>query len=160
MVSGGGWAVGDLDSAVHEALDAGPDVHVVVLCGRNEDVLAAMESHFGADPRVHVSGFTEHMNELFAAADVLVHSTAGLTVLEALHPRLPRHLLRLGDRAHPRQQRAHSRATGSRAWRPRAPSSRTPSARRWRSRPSTARRSSQRCVPPPRRVLELAGVRA
>jgi processive 1,2-diacylglycerol beta-glucosyltransferase len=83
VVSGGGWAVGDLDSAVHEAIVAGPDVHVVVLCGRNEEVRAAMEAHFGTDPRVRVSGFTEHMNELFATADVLVHSTAGLTVLEA-----------------------------------------------------------------------------
>jgi UDP-N-acetylglucosamine:LPS N-acetylglucosamine transferase len=75
--------VGDLDSAVEESLAADPAAHVVVLCGRNEDVRRTMEAHFGADPRVHVSGFTEHMNELFAAADVLVHSTAGLTVLEA-----------------------------------------------------------------------------
>ena len=83
VVSGGGWGVGDLDSAVHKALADGPDVHVVVLCGRNDDVRRTMESHFGTDRRVHVSGFTNRMNELFAAADVLVHSTAGLTVLEA-----------------------------------------------------------------------------
>jgi processive 1,2-diacylglycerol beta-glucosyltransferase len=83
VVSGGGWAVGDLDGAVHVALDAAPDLHVVVLCGRNEEVLTAMGQRFGDDPRVRVSGFTDHMNELFAAADVLVHSTAGLTVLEA-----------------------------------------------------------------------------
>ena len=83
VVSGGGWAVGDLDGAVHVALDAAPDLHVVALCGRNEEVLDAMEQRFGDDPRVHVSGFTDHMNELFAAADVLVHSTGGLTVLEA-----------------------------------------------------------------------------
>jgi UDP-N-acetylglucosamine:LPS N-acetylglucosamine transferase len=82
VVSGGGWAVGDLTSAVEVAL-AVEGLHLVVLCGRNEDVLAAMEARFGADPRVHVSGFTEHMNELFAAAAVLIHSTAGLTVLEA-----------------------------------------------------------------------------
>src|SRR3954465_2305422 len=35
VVSGGGWAVGDLDSAVHEGLAADPAAHVVVLCGRN-----------------------------------------------------------------------------------------------------------------------------
>jgi UDP-N-acetylglucosamine:LPS N-acetylglucosamine transferase len=58
-------------------------VHVVVLCGRNDAVRGALELQFAGDPHVHVSGFTEHMNELFAAADVLVHSTAGLTVLEA-----------------------------------------------------------------------------
>jgi UDP-N-acetylglucosamine:LPS N-acetylglucosamine transferase len=83
VVSGGGWAVGDLFSAVEVCLEERPDMNVVVLCGRNEDVLAQMGVRFGPHERVHVSGFTEHMNELFAAADVLIHSTAGLTVLEA-----------------------------------------------------------------------------
>jgi processive 1,2-diacylglycerol beta-glucosyltransferase len=83
VVSGGGWAVGDLASAVDVARSADLNVHVVVLCGRNDDVRQALELRFGHDPHVHVSGFTEHMNELFAAADVLIHSTAGLTVLEA-----------------------------------------------------------------------------
>jgi UDP-N-acetylglucosamine:LPS N-acetylglucosamine transferase len=83
VVSGGGWAVGDLASAVEVAIEAEPHLHVVVLCGRNEDVRTTMETRFGLHPRVRVSGFTEHMNELFAAADVLIHSTAGLTVLEA-----------------------------------------------------------------------------
>jgi UDP-N-acetylglucosamine:LPS N-acetylglucosamine transferase len=83
VVSGGGWAVGDLASAVDVCLAERSDLHVVVLCGRNDDVRAAMEARYGGNERVHVSGFTRHMNELFAAADVLIHSTAGLTVLEA-----------------------------------------------------------------------------
>jgi UDP-N-acetylglucosamine:LPS N-acetylglucosamine transferase len=83
VVSGGGWAVGDLASAVEVAREAAPDLHVVVLCGRNDDVRQAMELRFGHDLHVHVSGFTDHMNALFSAADVLIHSTAGLTVLEA-----------------------------------------------------------------------------
>lgn len=83
VVSGGGWGVGDLDGAVETALATAPDAHVVILCGRNEEIQARMTGRFGAEPRVHVSGFTEHMNELFAAAEVLIHSTAGLTVLEA-----------------------------------------------------------------------------
>ena len=83
VVSGGGWAVGDLASAVEVARSADLNLHVVVLCGRNDDVRQALELRFAHDPHVHVSGFTEHMNELFAAADVLIHSTAGLTVLEA-----------------------------------------------------------------------------
>jgi UDP-N-acetylglucosamine:LPS N-acetylglucosamine transferase len=83
VVSGGGWAVGDLTSAVEVALGAAPDLHVVALCGRNENVYAAMSVRFGLDTRVRVSAFTDHMNALFAASDVLIHSTAGLTVLEA-----------------------------------------------------------------------------
>ena len=82
VVSGGGWGVGDLAGAVTESLRL-EDAHVVILCGRNDELRARMEAAFGADPRVRVSGFTDKMSELFAAADVLVHSTAGLTVLEA-----------------------------------------------------------------------------
>ncbi len=33
---------------------------------------------------MRIEGFTEQMPDWFAAADVLVHSTAGLTVLEAI----------------------------------------------------------------------------
>jgi processive 1,2-diacylglycerol beta-glucosyltransferase len=83
VVSGGGWGVGDLEGAVTESLASDPRARVVILCGRNEELKARMEAAFGAEPRVHVSGFTNHMSALFAAADVLVHSTAGLTVLEA-----------------------------------------------------------------------------
>jgi UDP-N-acetylglucosamine:LPS N-acetylglucosamine transferase len=84
VVSGGGWGVGDLRGAVTSALDAGPDVHALVLCGRNARAQAALEDAFGQEPRVRVMGFTDRMSDVLAAADVLVHSTAGLTVLEAL----------------------------------------------------------------------------
>ena len=83
VVSGGGWAVGDLEGAVAEAI-AVPAANAVCLTGRNEDVRAAVETAFAGEPRVTVLGFTDRIAELFAAADVLVHSTAGLTVLEAL----------------------------------------------------------------------------
>jgi UDP-N-acetylglucosamine:LPS N-acetylglucosamine transferase len=46
-------------------------------------VKAGLEARFGGDDRVRVWGFTDQMGELLAAADALVHSTAGLTVLEA-----------------------------------------------------------------------------
>lgn len=84
IVSGGGWAVGDLEGAVRVALECSPDATVVCLCGRNEEVRARLESAFAAEARVVVFGFTDRISELFAAADVVIHSTAGLTVLEAL----------------------------------------------------------------------------
>ncbi len=83
VVSGGGWAVGDLRGAVDAALALRVDT-VVVLCGRRDDVRVALEQRYAGSDAVRVWGFTEQMPELLAAADVLVHSTAGLTVLEAL----------------------------------------------------------------------------
>ena len=83
IVSGGGWAVGDLEGAAQEALGV-PGSTVVCLCGRNEGLEAKLAEDFSAEPRVRVEGFTDRMPDWFAAADVLVHSTAGLTVLEAI----------------------------------------------------------------------------
>ncbi len=83
VVSGGGWAVGDLAGAVEVALEADSAAAVVCLCGRNDEVRRRLERRFAAEPRVRPIGFTEQISALFAAADVLIHSTAGLTVLEA-----------------------------------------------------------------------------
>jgi UDP-N-acetylglucosamine:LPS N-acetylglucosamine transferase len=78
LVSGGGWGIGDLEQAADAALEI-PDVIVACLCGSND----ALRARLAGRPRVRVEGFTERMCEWLAAADVLVHSTAGLTVLEA-----------------------------------------------------------------------------
>jgi processive 1,2-diacylglycerol beta-glucosyltransferase len=83
IVSGGGWAVGDLEGAAEEALLV-DGATVVCLCGRNEQLRTKLAGDFADEPRVRVEGFTERMPEWFAAADALVHSTAGLTVLEAI----------------------------------------------------------------------------
>jgi processive 1,2-diacylglycerol beta-glucosyltransferase len=83
VVSGGGWGVGDLRGATDDALSAGAGT-VIVLVGHNEGARARLQEAYAADARVEVWGFTDRMVTLLAAADVLVHSTAGLTVLEAL----------------------------------------------------------------------------
>jgi UDP-N-acetylglucosamine:LPS N-acetylglucosamine transferase len=83
VVSGGGWGVGDLRGATDDAVAAGAGT-VIVLVGHNDGARARLEAAYAADPRVQIWGFTDRMVTLLAAADVLVHSTAGLTVLEAL----------------------------------------------------------------------------
>jgi processive 1,2-diacylglycerol beta-glucosyltransferase len=83
VVSGGGWAVGDLDGAVETAL-AIEGVLVICLAGHDEARRARLETAFANEPRVTVLGFTDAMSDLLAAADVLVHSTGGVTCLEAL----------------------------------------------------------------------------
>lgn len=83
VVSGGGWAVGDLQGAADEA-HAVPGATVVCLCGRNAELQSRLRARFAGEPRVRVEGFSQRMPDWFAAADLLVHSTAGLTVLEAI----------------------------------------------------------------------------
>ena len=89
LVSGGGWGVGDVIGAVAVARSCTGVTQVVCLCGRNESLRSRLIARFGEDPRVRVEGFTDQMASWMAAADVLVHSTGGLTVLEAMMRGLP-----------------------------------------------------------------------
>jgi processive 1,2-diacylglycerol beta-glucosyltransferase len=82
-VSGGGWGVGDLVGATRAALEF-EDATVLCLCGRNDKLRAKVTARFAGEPRLRVMGFTDRMGDVLAAADVLVHSSAGLTVLEAI----------------------------------------------------------------------------
>ncbi len=82
-VSGGGWGVGDLAGATRAALQV-PDATVLCLCGRNDKLRAKVAKRFGDEPRLRLMGFTDRMGDVLAAADALVHSSAGLTVLEAI----------------------------------------------------------------------------
>src|SRR5437763_983270 len=82
-ISGGGWGVGDLAGATGAALEV-PDANVLCLCGRNDKLRAKVAARFAGEPRLKIMGFTDRMGDVLAAADVLVHSSAGLTVLEAI----------------------------------------------------------------------------
>ncbi len=82
LVSGGGWGVGDLEGAIRSALSV-EDTLVVCVTGHNESARERLEQRFGDNDQVRVLGFTEQMSDWMAAADAMVHSTAGLTVLEA-----------------------------------------------------------------------------
>jgi processive 1,2-diacylglycerol beta-glucosyltransferase len=83
VVSGGGWGVGDVEGAVRELCRVGEVSSIVCLAGRNEQLHKRLSTTFAREPRVHVYGFTDAMPQLLAAADALVHSTGGVTCLEA-----------------------------------------------------------------------------
>ena len=82
-VSGGGWGVGDLLGAARAALQI-EDATVLCLCGRNDRLRARVSQELGSEPRLRLMGFTDRMGDVLAASDALIHSSAGLTVLEAI----------------------------------------------------------------------------
>jgi UDP-N-acetylglucosamine:LPS N-acetylglucosamine transferase len=83
LVSGGGWGVGDVTGAVDVALRLANVRLVVCLCGRNQQLTDGLRRRLGNNPRVRIEGFTDQISEFMAAANALVHSTGGNTILEA-----------------------------------------------------------------------------
>src|SRR5207244_9835479 len=76
VVSGGGWAVGDLEGAARAAL-AVEGATVLCLSGRDAEIRKRLEKRFTGEPRLIVLGFTERMPELLASADALVDASVG-----------------------------------------------------------------------------------
>lgn len=83
LVSGGGWGVGDLAGATAEAA-ALAGTTAVCLTGHNQPLYHDLKTLFEDTPNVRVLGFTHRMEMLLAATDVLVHTTGGVTCLEAM----------------------------------------------------------------------------
>ena len=82
LVSGGGWGVGDLRGAIEAALRI-DGLQVVVVCGENAPATRRLQRDYAAHDDVRIVGYSDAMPELLGAADVLVHSTGGMTCLEA-----------------------------------------------------------------------------
>ena len=105
LVSGGGWGVGDLErrDRARRSPTATPRWSASPAATRSP--ARSSKQRFADNERVRVLGFTEQMSDWMAAADAMIHATAGLTVLEAHIRGCPVDLLRLLGRPPARQQR-------------------------------------------------------
>jgi UDP-N-acetylglucosamine:LPS N-acetylglucosamine transferase len=82
LISGGGWGLGDLEGATDAAL-ALPGTRVAVVTGVNDELAGRLRQRFANEQRVAVIGHTDHMGDLLDCAEVFVHTTVGLSCLEA-----------------------------------------------------------------------------
>jgi len=81
----GGFGVGPVESLYRGVLAVEPPLEVVVVAGRNEQLKARLEQvEVPQRHRAKVLGFTTQMDELMAAADLVVSKPGGLTTSEAL----------------------------------------------------------------------------
>lgn len=85
LVVAGSWGVGHgIDHTLQALVDAG-DLHVVAVCGNDEELRARLERRgLGT-----VIGWTDDMAGLIGASDVVVENAGGLTSLEAFTAGVP-----------------------------------------------------------------------
>lgn len=88
MVSGGGIGAGDVFSVV-ASLSHSEDLHIVVICGSNNQLLTKLKrAHFNLE-NISVKGFVSNIEDYYAASDIAVMKPGGLSVSEALTAELP-----------------------------------------------------------------------
>lgn len=85
LLLAGGFGVGPIERIFEAICDINQPLEIVVVCGRNEALRKRLDA--AARPSRHrtkVLGFTDQIDELMAAADVVVTKPGGLTTSEAL----------------------------------------------------------------------------
>jgi processive 1,2-diacylglycerol beta-glucosyltransferase len=81
----GGFGVGPIEKLYQAILSVERPLEVVVVAGRNEKVKGKLKAvTVPARHRAHILGFTEQIDELMAAADLVVSKPGGLTTSETL----------------------------------------------------------------------------
>lgn len=91
LVMGGGAGVGALDELADTLLSSGGDFQLVVLAGRNADMLARLRKLAGGKHagRLFPQGYTKHVEQLMACCDLAITKPGGLTTSECLAMGLP-----------------------------------------------------------------------
>ncbi|MBI2214517.1 MAG: glycosyltransferase [Acidobacteria bacterium] len=88
LVSAGGFGVGPVEHLVGALAAIEHPAQVVVICGRNEELLERLRGSMAArsarNVRIDLVGFTREMDTFMSAADLLVGKPGGLTTSEAL----------------------------------------------------------------------------
>jgi processive 1,2-diacylglycerol beta-glucosyltransferase len=83
LVLGGGFGLGPVAEILSELDKVTTPIQTLVVCGRNEKLRKALRAKSHRHP-THILGFIDNMDELMAAAQLLVTKPGGLTTSEAL----------------------------------------------------------------------------
>jgi processive 1,2-diacylglycerol beta-glucosyltransferase len=90
LMMGGGGGLGLDASLIRQLLEQHPDLQLVVMCGRNQTLLATLQQlrgHF--TDRLVPLGFTDEVPALMACADLAITKPGGLSTSECLVSGLP-----------------------------------------------------------------------
>ena len=86
----GGFGVGPVEAVYRSLLGVDKPAEIVVVCGRNEELKAALEKLPPSDRhRVKILGLTHEIDQLMGCADLVVSKPGGLTTSETLARGLP-----------------------------------------------------------------------
>jgi processive 1,2-diacylglycerol beta-glucosyltransferase len=89
LVSAGGFGAGNAARMVESLMDSGVAAQIIAVCGKSAPLKASMEKIAAgrpadALPAMKAVGFTTEMDELMAAADLMIGKPGGLTSSESL----------------------------------------------------------------------------
>ena len=92
LLMGGSFGAGNIKDTLKELLEIDRDFQIIVITGRNETLKEKLEKSLekhDIDKNISILGFTQDMNDILSAVDIIVSKPGGLTTTECLLKELP-----------------------------------------------------------------------
>ena len=92
LLMGGSFGAGNIKDTLKELLEIDRDFQIIVITGRNETLKEKLEKSlekYTIDKNISILGFTQDMNDILSAVDIIVSKPGGLTTTECLLKELP-----------------------------------------------------------------------
>ena len=92
LLMGGSFGAGNIKDTLKELLEIDRDLQIIVITGRNETLKEKLEKSlekYTIDKNISILGFTQDMNDILSAVDIIVSKPGGLTTTECLLKELP-----------------------------------------------------------------------
>ena len=92
LLMGGSFGAGNIKDTLKELLEIDRDFQIIVITGRNETLKEKLEKSLekhDIDKNISILGFTQDMNDILSAVDIIVSKQGGLTTTECLLKELP-----------------------------------------------------------------------
>lgn len=85
----GGVGLGPMEQVIAQFLEDMPEAHLIVVTGKNKELLTQLQSSYQHEKQVHLMGYVNGIRDWMAASDLIVTKPGGLTSSEALATGLP-----------------------------------------------------------------------
>ena len=92
LLMGGSFGAGNIKDTLKELFEIDRDFQIIVITGRNETLKEKLEKSlekYTIDKNISILGFTQDMNDILSAVDIIVSKPGGLTTTECLLKELP-----------------------------------------------------------------------
>ena len=94
LLMGGSFGAGSIKDTLSELISIDRDFQIIVITGRNKSLKEKLEKNLmsyeqSIDKNIRVLGFTDKMNDLLSAVDILVSKPGGLTTTESILKEVP-----------------------------------------------------------------------
>ncbi|MDD5644078.1 MAG: glycosyltransferase [bacterium] len=88
-IMGGGYGLGSLEEAITELSNVSGEIFLLVISGGNDKLYEVLNRHYGSKDNVRIMGYTDEMNIIMEATDMLISKPGGMTSAETMAKGIP-----------------------------------------------------------------------